>query len=79
LIERWGDLVPGGDVVVSLNRKQLVETFPIVVDVGEDEELHKEGSSGTGPRQHCLRLRRIETVVTGVRNFNAGERRRRGR
>ena len=33
-------LVAGGDVVIGVDGQQAVEGFPIVVDVGEDEEFH---------------------------------------
>jgi hypothetical protein len=35
-----GYLVAGGDVVIGVDGQEAVEGFPVVVDVGEDEEFH---------------------------------------
>src|SRR6516225_2223209 len=34
-------LITGGDIVVGLERQQSFERLPIVVNIGEDDELHR--------------------------------------
>ncbi len=41
-----GDLVAGGEIEIGFDGEELFQGFPIVVDVGENEELHGKRVAG---------------------------------